>query len=94
MTNEEVQNIIEINDICKINDQGSNFRFLGYKSCRWKTLHVNDFLCNVCKGYMIFESDNGQILTSCHSFSNSEGNHSDVEIVQKNIILPEELFEL
>ena len=92
MTNEEVQNIIEINDICKINDQGSNFRFLGYKSCRWKTLHVNDFPCDTCKGNMMFESDDGQLLTSCHSFTNLEGNRSDIKIIYR--MLPEELFEL
>lgn len=68
MTNEKVQNMIEINDICEM---------------------------YICKGNMIFESDNGQILTSCHSFiNNGSVNCSDIKIIHKCGILPEELFEL
>jgi len=97
MTNNEVQNIIEINDICKIHHMPQFFRFLGYEPCEWQARYIEKFYtCQVCKGRMIFiEIETGKTSTACHSQTGTNrGNHSDVEIIQKNNLLPEELFEL
>ena len=96
MTNNEVQNIIEINDMCKLryNKPDDLFRFLGYESCEWQ-LWSGNTKCQACKGRMIFIEDSiDRLSIKCHSMMGDDGcNHSDVEIIQK-YILPEELFEL
>ena len=96
MTNQELQDIIEIDDICELHNHPGNFRFLGYGHCKWQTSYIsgNEFICSTCKGNMTFEASDGKLLTSCHSFTNKDGNNSDVEIIHKYRMLPEELFEL
>ena len=98
MTNKELQNIIEINDVCKIRYVDKVYRFLGYEPCEWQTRYIEKFYtCQACKGRMIFiEDDTDKLSIACHSQTGNEGiNHSDVEIIHKyRMILPEELFEL
>jgi len=87
MTNEELQEIINIGDICHFDDVDKRYEFIGYWPCQWQESQM----CRKCKGTMKFVS-NDLFVVGCHSNTNG----SDITIVQKGseFILSEELFEI
>ena len=94
MTNEELQKIINIGDICVFSNYHEKYKFVGYEHCHWQGTPD----CHKCKGNMKFVS-NGLFVVGCHSYTKGYGNGkygSDVTIVQKGteFILTEELFEI
>ena len=97
MSNEEVQSIIKIGDICICREDGIFREFKGFERCEWQSDKSGFFTCTTCKGRMIFENEsNNKITVKCHSHTGWKGeNHSDVSIKwRNNKLLPEELFEI
>lgn len=93
MTNEQLQSIIKKGDVCFTD--GIYCKFVGFDKCKWQT-SVGYDSCSRCKGRMTFESDDGEMKTSCHSHGGSTSeNYTDVKIILKlGQILPKELFEI
>ena len=56
MTNDEIQSIIKIGDICITSKDGVYRKFVGYDKCRWQAVIMNNRYdsCSTCKGRMIF----------------------------------------
>lgn len=105
MTNEEIQKIINIGDMCHIDGHDDDlYKFVGFEDCQWQKRksfhHTPDppSTCSRCKGTMKFIF-NDEFMVGCHShadYANAGTNwQSDITIIQKNIsFLTEELFEI
>ena len=99
MTNEELQSIIGVGDICTISGR-EYYKFLAFVECEWQIKFLPGYdACKECKGKMSFENiKNKQVVISCHSHGGKDKgkNYSDVEIIEKchDQILPKELFEI